>query len=161
MLLVSREQTKELAEKEQELNSKVEELQKFQVEIDIQNAENKSVMNAINHTVMTVEYTLDGMVINSNARYEEIMGYKLADIKGISVFDIVKDQKEDLSLIIKQVASGKPVKRQIKRYTKTGEERWLSATYTPYYNFEGKITRVLFFAHNVTEMKTELDRLKS
>ncbi len=160
LLHISREQTKELAEKEQELNSKVEELQKFQVEIDIQNAENKSIMNAINHTVMTVEYTLDGIVLNSNAKYEEIMGFKLDDIKGSNVFDMVKDQKGDLSLIIEKVAAGQPVKRQVKRYAKSGKEKWLSATYTPYYNIEGEISRVLFFAHDITEMKSELDELK-
>ncbi|MCF6367041.1 MAG: PAS domain S-box protein [Bacteroidales bacterium] len=161
LLLISRKQTKELANKEKELETKVEELQRIQAEIDMQNAESKSIMNAINHTVLTVEYTLDGVVVNSNEKYEEIMGFSPEDIIGANVFDIVKDQKEDLGLIILQVAKGIPVKTQVKRYTKSGKEKWLSATYTPYYNTEGKITRVLFFAHDITKMKTELDKLKA
>lgn len=160
LLSVSREQTKELAEKEYELNTKVEELQNIQAEIAVQNAEYKSMMNAINHTVMTVEYTLEGIILNSNDIYEKIMGFSIEDIKGVNVLDIVKDQKEDLSKIIKQVGKGIPVKRQVKRYTKTGEEKWLSATYTPYIDKDENINRVLFFAFDITEMKLELDKLK-
>lgn len=160
LLSVSREQTKKLAEKELELNTKVEELQKIQAEIAIQNAEYKSMMNAINHTVMTVVYTLEGIILNSNDIYEKIMGFSIDDIKGVSVFDIVKDQKEDLNEIIKEVGKGIPVKRQIKRYTKTGDEKWLSATYTPYYDKDENIIRVLFFAFDITEMKLELDKFK-
>lgn len=152
LLEVSQEQTKKLAEKENELSNKVQELEKIKLEIDIQNAEYKSMMNAINLTVMTVEYTLDGIVINANAKYEEIMGYSSKDIKGMNVFDLVKDQKEDLKHIIDEVSKGKPIKRQVKRYTKSGEEKWFSTTYTPYYNKEGKVTRVLFFAHDITHL---------
>lgn len=160
LLQVSREQTKKLAEKENELNVKVEELQKIKAEIDIQNVEYKSMMNAINHTVMAVQYTLDGIVINSNTRYEEIMGYKSEDIIGTDVFYLVKEQKEDLRHIIKEVSEGKAVKRQVKRFTKGGEEKWFSATYTPFYNKEGKITRVLFFAHDITDLKDEIEGMK-
>ncbi|MCD4795054.1 MAG: PAS domain S-box protein [Bacteroidales bacterium] len=160
LLSVSKEQTKELAEKEHELNTKVEELQNIQAEIAVQNVEYKSMMNAINHTVMTVVYTLEGIIINSNDIYEKIMGFSIEDIKGINVLDIVKDQKEDLSKIIIQVGKGIPVKRQVKRYTKNGDEKWLSATYTPYYDKDENITRVLFFAFDITEMKLELDKLK-
>ncbi len=157
LLNISQEQTKKLAEKENELSIKVEELEKIRLEIDIQNAEYKSMMNAINHTVMTVEYTLEGIVLNANAKYEEIMGYSSKDIKGTNVFELVKDQKEDLKHIIGEVAKGKPIKRQVKRYTKAGNEKWFSATYTPYYNTEGKVTRVLFFAHDITEMIIKLN----
>ena len=118
------------------------------------------MMNAINHTVMTVEYTLEGIILNSNDIYEKIMGFSIEDIKGVNVLDIVKDQKEDLSKIIKQVGKGIPVKRQVKRYTKTGEEKWLSATYTPYIDKDENITRVLFFAFDITKMKLELDKFK-
>lgn len=153
LLQVSRKQTEELAQKEHELQAKVKELEKIKSDIDIQNIQYKSMMNAINHTVMTVEYTLEGVVINSNAKYEEIMGYSSKDINGQNVFDLVKDQKEDLKHIIEEVSKGNPVKRQVKRYTKSGEEKWFSATYTPYYNEQNKVTRVLFFAHDITNLK--------
>jgi len=158
LLETSREQTKKLAEKENELKTKVQELEKIKAELDIQNTEYKSMMNAINHTVMTVEYTLDGTVINSNAKYEEIMGYKSKEIIGTNVFELVKDQKEDLAHIIKEVAKGNPVKRLVKRYTKSGDEKILSATYTPYYNEKDTVSRVLFFAHDVTGLELDLEK---
>ncbi len=162
LLKISGEQTQKLAEKELELNNKVEELQKIQAETIQQNVEFKSLVNAVNNTVMTVEYTLEGILLNSNETYEKTMGYTTEDIKGINVMDLVrdKDQKDDLSTIIKQVAKGQSIKRQIKRFTKNGEEKWLSATYTPYFDKDEKITKILFFAHDITKMKTELDNLK-
>jgi len=161
LLEVSKDQTQELALKEKELNLKVEELEKFQAEIAVQNAEFISMMNAVNNTVMTVEYTLEGIVINSNQIYEKIMGFSIQDIKGVNVLELVKDQQTDLLKIIQQVAEGISVKRQVKRYTKSGEIKWLSATYTPYFDKDGNITRVLFFAFDITEMKIELDNMKS
>jgi PAS domain S-box-containing protein len=161
LLEISKEQTKKLEQKEEELNAKVHELEKIQSETAVQNAEYSSMMNAINNTVMTVEYTLEGEVLNSNKIYEEVMGFSLDDIKGINVLDLVKDQQSDLLQIIKEVASGNHIKRQVKRYTKSGDVKWLSATYTPYSNKDGIITKVLFFAFDITEMKNELDKLKS
>jgi PAS domain S-box-containing protein len=145
LLEISKEQTKKLEQKEEELNAKVHELEKIQSETAVQNAEYSSMMNAINNTVMTVEYTLEGEVLNSNKIYEEVMGFSLDDIKGINVLDLVKDQQSDLLQIIKEVASGNHIKRQVKRYTKSGDVKWLSATYTPYSNKDGIITKVLFF----------------
>jgi PAS domain S-box-containing protein len=152
LLQISTRQTKDLEEKELILNSKVEELEKIKNEIDIQNNEYKSLMNAVNNTVMVVEYTTEGIVLNSNKKYEEIMGYKAEDIKGISVFELVKQQEVDLKIILENVKNGKPIKQQIKRYTKSGEEKWLSATYTPIYNKDGKISRIIFFAHDITDL---------
>ncbi len=162
LLKISGEQTQKLAEKELELNNKVEELQKIQAETIQQNIEFRSLVNAVNNTVMTVEYTLDGILLNSNETYEKIMGYTSKDIKGLNVMDLVKEknQKDDLLTIIEQVAKGQSIKRQIKRFTKKGEEKWLSATYTPYFDKDEKITKILFFAHDITKMKTELDNLK-
>lgn len=163
LLKISGDQTKKLEEKELELNTKVEELEKIQAETAQQNAEFRSLVNAVNNTVMTVEYTLEGILLNSNETYEKIMGYNPEDIKGANVLDLVKEkeQKEDLLNIIKQVGEGKSIKRQVKRNTKSGNEKWLSATYTPYFDKDEKITKVLFFAHDITEMKTELEKLKS
>ena len=51
--------------------------------------------------------------------------------------ELVKDQVSDLKTIIDQVSAGVSVKRQVKRYTKSGDEKLLWATYTPYYDKDG------------------------
>ncbi len=152
LLEISQKQTKELAEKEDELNKKVAELQEIQEKTDEINTRYKSMLNAVNQTIMTVEYTLDGTIINCNSVYTEIMGFEPKDIKNKNVLELVKDQSEGLKQIIEEVKTGKTVKQKVKRYTKFGEEKQLTATYTPYYDKEGKISQILFFAFDISNV---------
>jgi len=152
LLTVSQEQTQKLAEKEEELNKKVIELQKIKEKTDEINVRYKSMLNAVNQTIMTVEYTPDGTIINCNEIYTEIMGFTADEIKGKNVTEIVKDQSESLKNIIQEVKTGKSLKREVIRYTKNGEKKQLTATYTPYYNKEGEISRILFFAFDISNI---------
>ncbi len=81
------------------------------------------------------------------------MGFTADDIRGKNVVEIVKDQSESLKKIIEDVKSGKTIKKEVKRYTKSGEEKQLTATYTPYYGKDGKITHILFFAFDISGLK--------
>lgn len=152
LLEISQQQTKKLAEKEDELNKKVIELQKIQEKTENINAKYKSVLNAINESVMTVEYTPEGTIITCNKVYSDIMGFDAEEIKGKNVSDIVKDQTDSLLKIIEDVKKGKTIKTQVKRYTKSGEEKHLTAVYTPYYNKERKISQILFFAFDISNV---------
>jgi len=152
LLSVSQEQTQKLAEKEEELNKKVLELQEIQEKTNLINARYKSMLNAVNQTIMTVEYTLDGTIINCNQVYTEIMGFMPEDIKGKNVSELVKDQSESLKQIIEEVKTGKTIKKEVKRYTKEGKEKTLTATYTPYFDKEGKISQILFFAFDISNI---------
>ncbi len=149
LLEISQKQTKELADKEDELNKKVTELQEIQEKTAEINTRYESMLNAVNQSIMTVEYTLDGTIINCNSVYTEIMGFEPDDIKGKNVLEIVQDQSESLKQIIEEVKIGKTVKKEVKRYTKDGKEKTLTATYTPYLDKEGKISQILFFAFDL------------
>lgn len=152
LLEISQKQTQELAEKEDELNKKVIELQEIQEKTAEINTRYESMLNAVNKTIMTVEYTLDGTIINCNSIYTKIMGFEPEDIKNKNVLELVQDQSESLKQIIEEVKTGKTIKKQVKRYTKNGEEKQLTATYTPYYDKEGKISQILFFAFDITNI---------
>ena len=124
LLNISQEKTRELSEKEAELDS---------------------MLKAINRTVLTVQYAPDGKFISANELYYETTGYNYDDLKDTNVLDLVKDQKEELMEIIEKVTHGKSIEQSVTRYTKSGEAIHMKATYSPYYNSEGKITRVIFF----------------
>jgi methyl-accepting chemotaxis protein len=124
LLNISQEKTRELSEKEAELDS---------------------MLKAINRTVLTVQYAPDGKFISANELYYETTGYNYDDLKDTNVLDLVKDQKEELIEIIEKVTRGESIEQSVTRYTKSGEAMHMKATYSPYYNSEGKITRVIFF----------------
>jgi PAS domain S-box-containing protein len=146
LLRISTEQTQLLAQKEEELNIKINELQKVQHEMAHKNAEYESMLRAVNHSVMTVRYTTEGVLLDANDVYLKTMGFQINELIGINVFDLVKDQETDLRRIIERVINGDSVHKQVKRYTKNGNPKWLSATYTPYIDADNNVTGVLFFA---------------
>ncbi|RLD52603.1 MAG: hypothetical protein DRI94_02595 [Bacteroidetes bacterium] len=152
LLEISQKQTQELADKEDELNKKVTELQEIQEKTAEINTRYESILNAVNQTIMTVEYTLDGTIITCNSVYTDIMGFEPEDIKGKNVLEIVQDQSESLKQIIEEVKTGKTIKKEVKRYTKDGKEKTLTATYTPYLDKEGKIAQILFFAFDISNI---------
>lgn len=151
LLQNSQKQTKELSEKEAELNNKINELEKIQKKYAEHAAEMQSMLTAVNNTLLTVEYTPDGVVINANDMFLDFMGFKLEDIINKNVFDMVEGkEREELMDIVNKVKVGKKINRTVKRFTNYGDEKQLSASYTPYYNANNEITRVIFFAFDIT-----------
>ena len=134
------------------MNKKVTELQEIQEKTAEINTRYKSMLNAVNQSVMTVEYTLDGTIINCNSVYTDIMGFEADEIKSKNVSELVKDQSESLKQIIEEVKTGKTIKKEVKRYTKEGKEKTLTATYTPYFDKKGKISQILFFAFDISNI---------
>lgn len=124
LLKLSQEKTRELSEKEAELDS---------------------MLKAINHTVLAIQYSPDGSFISANARYYDVMGYEEADLVSTNVLDLVKDRKEELLAVIERVKTGESVERNVVRYTKDGKPVRMKANYSPYYNSSGNITRIIFF----------------
>lgn len=152
LLETSQHQTDSLHEKETELNNKITELQKVQEQYADRTAEMESMINAVNNTVMSVEYTTDGIFIRANEAYSQIMGYEMNDLQGLSVFDIVQEKHlEELKQNIEDVKKGKLLRKKLVRITKSGEEKQLFATYTPYYDKTGKISRIIFFALDISD----------
>jgi len=152
LLNKSQVQTNELHDKENELTEKINELEKIQTQYSERSAEMESMINAVNNTVMSIEYTVDGMFIKANNSYFETMGYQLSDLEGKSVIDIVEEKyKQELFDNIENVKKGNLLRKKLVRTTKQGKEKELFATYTPYYDKEGKVTRIIFFALDMSD----------
>ena len=122
----------------------------------------KGLINAVNNTILTNEYTTEGVLLTANDKYLKTMHYDLSEIQGLNVLDLVKTEREELETVIKNVSTtGQFYEKEMKRFTKRGEVRWLWSTYTPYYNYEGKITKILYFAIDITESKKHQEELET
>jgi len=159
LLEKSKKQAEELFEKEKLLNSNIEHLEELR-EREKENAvKMKGMLDAVNNTIMTVEYTTDGVLLNANKAYLKTMARDIDQIKGVDVGQLVKDKKKEFLEIMEKVKNGENVKQLIQRYSGDGSARWLNASYNPYYDENGKITKVLFFAVDVTQDKLEKESL--
>jgi len=153
-------QTAEIEKTKDMLQLKIKEISKKEKEAKERQAAMASMLNAVNNTLMTIEYTTKGTLLTANNNYLNSMYYTLDEIKGINVLDLVKSERLELEQIINGVAKGEFYEKIMKRFTKYGEVKWLFSTYTPYYDAKGKITKVLYFAIDVTDTKKYTEKLE-
>ncbi len=148
-------QTEELKAKEKEIVNKVKELEKAKVEADKLLNELKGTMRGIDKTLLRAEYAPDGTFITANALHTQVLGYKLEDMKGKTIFEFI-DRKEKLEFkeFWKQIAAGNSKKLTVKRKNiSTGKDIWLENFYNPIFDLNGKIEKILYLAIDITELK--------
>lgn len=157
-----RAQADTLAHNEKQMQESIGKLKDEQQKSVEREADMRSLIDAVNNTIMTIEYTTEGVLITANNKYLDTMHYDLAEIQGVNVLDLVKTEREELREVIHNVSTtGRYFEKDMKRFTKSGEVRWLRSTYTPYYNYEGKITKILYFAIDITESKKLMEQLET
>ena len=169
LLEQSQKQTKELAEKDKKMNTAMSQLRVLQENTAKSEALVKAKLNAMNNTLMTVEYTIDGILLDANQKYLSTMNYSFDEIRGINVLKLLKEEdKEDLRKVIDIVKKGNFYESIMRRPTKEGREKWIFATYTPIKNEEGGVEKILFYGvditrikENETSVKKELEKLKT
>ena len=160
LLEASQQQTEELRTQEEELRQSMEELNTLQDEAIRKNIELDGFVKAINSTLATIEFDMSGKIRSANHKFLSLMGYDFEEIYGLhhSIFvdseyaksDEYKKFWENLNRGIAQTNS------DFKRFTKTGEIIWLSATYTPIFDTHGVPFKVLKLALDNTETKMKL-----
>jgi len=157
-----RTQAATLAKNEKLMQDNIKELKAEQQKSLEREADMKGLIDAVNNTILTIEYTTEGVLLTANDKYLKTMHYDLSEIQGVNVLDLVKTEREELETVIKNVSTtGEFYEKEMKRFTKSGDVRWLWSTYTPYYNYEGKITKILYFAIDITENKKHQEELET
>jgi len=159
LLEATQQQTEELRTQEEELRQSMEELQAIQEEAIRKNIELDGFVKAINSTLATIEFDMNGRIRNANTKFLSLMGYTLDEILGLyhSTFvstEYAKSEEykrfwENLNKGLVQTSS------DFKRVAKSGEVVWLSATYTPIFDANGVPFKVLKLALDNTASKIQ------
>ena len=142
-------QEEESALSMQELVSTQEEMRKNQLELSGQ-------MTAINTTLATAEFDMQGTILNANNLFLDMFGYSIYEIreKHHSIFvDAVEVDKSRYKKFWLELQEGLPQTAEFKRITKEGKEIWLNASYTPVKNNSGIPFKVIELAIDITEQK--------
>ena len=142
-------QEEESALSMQELVSTQEEMRKNQLELVGQ-------MTAINTTLATAEFDMQGTILNANDQFLNMFDYTLYEIreKHHSIFvDPIEVDKPRYKKFWLELQEGLPQTAEFKRITKEGREIWLNASYTPVKNASGVPYKVIELAIDITEQK--------
>ncbi|NJO92194.1 MAG: PAS domain S-box protein [Chloroflexia bacterium] len=161
LLEQTRKQTKELEEQERKMKEALAELRDMQAKTSKSEATVRSKLEAMNNTLLIVEYTTEGILLDANYKFLNTMHYSLEEIKGNNVIELLKEEdREELLKVISMVKSGNFYESVMRRHTKQGQEKWFMASYTPVFNDEGVVQNILFFGIDITRIKANEEKLK-
>ncbi|WP_156032583.1 methyl-accepting chemotaxis protein [Parvularcula oceani] len=128
--------------------------------VDVTEAQrNEAVMNAIRSEKAVIEFKPDGTIQTANENFQQAMGYTLDEIVGQHHSMFVSEEfrrSAEYQAFWEQLRRGEFFHGKFDRFTKSGEEVWLEATYSPITDASGKVFKVVKIATDITASEREL-----
>ncbi|HSH51171.1 MAG TPA: GAF domain-containing protein [Bacteroidales bacterium] len=161
LLEKSQQQAEEMAAQEEEMRQNMEELQATQEEASRRENDLNTMINAIDHFLLKAELNPEGKFIDVNDLFLATFGYTKKEITNQSVEKIIPDEElARFQKVWKRIVNGKSHHEIFKRKTKKNETLWLITSYTPIYNEDGSLIKILYLAINNTKSRNEKEELK-
>ncbi|CAM4448602.1 methyl-accepting chemotaxis protein [Pseudoalteromonas maricaloris] len=113
-------------------------------------------LKAINRSQAVIEFDLQGNILKANENFLSVMGYKKEEIIGKhhSMFvDSFYAQSSEYKAFWQRLKQGQFESGEFHRLGKGGKAIWISATYNPILDEQGKTIKVVKFATDITEQK--------
>ncbi|MFV1850980.1 MAG: PAS domain S-box protein [Thalassospira sp.] len=114
------------------------------------------IVNAIKLSQATIEFTLEGQILDANFNFLNLMGYELEEVKGMhhSIFvDPEEIKTREYGRFWARLKAGEYFSAEFRRFAKDGREIWIQATYNPILNARGKPYKVFKVATDITDKK--------
>ena len=119
----------------------------------MQSLEQAGKVSAISRAQAMIEFQPDGTIITANENFCAATGYALSEIAGQhhKMFcDKDYIATSEYADFWKKLGSGEGDSNKYRRIDKDGNDLWLRASYTPIIDDEGRVTKVVKFAVNIT-----------
>lgn len=117
----------------------------------------KSVIDAIDRSMATIEFDLQGYIIRANDNFLAASGYRLNEIQGQHHRIFCPEHyvnSSEYEHFWTRLNRGEFIADRFQRVTKSGHDLWLRATYNPLYNAAGELYGVLKIATDITPQET-------
>lgn len=146
-------------------SGKVVKVVKFATDVTerkLKNADYHGQISAIGKLYATIEFNLDGSVIDANKNFLDFMGYQLDEIKGRHHRTFV-DSEFANSIEYREfwdrLGRGEFHVGQFKRKSKQGRDIYIQASYNPIMDLNGKPFKVVKYATDLTAEKEAYNNL--
>ncbi len=118
-------------------------------------AELSGILSGIDKTVLRAEYTPEGNFINANKIHQQIIGYDKNTMIGKNILEFISEnEQEEFKKIWESIKKGEHKELTVKRLNKsTNEDIWLINHYSPILDENGKISKILYLAIDITAQK--------
>lgn len=117
-------------------------------------AESRGRLAAIDRAMAVIELDLEGNVLVANDNFLTTMGYTANELKGAHHRLFCEPgfvNSNEYGEFWRRLSTGEFFSGQFKRISKQGRIVWLEATYNPVYDADGKLSKIIKFASNITE----------
>lgn len=115
-----------------------------------------SILSALDRSQAIIEFTPNGEIIRANENFLAAMGYDASQIVGKHHRIFVSkeySQSAEYKDFWAQLNRGEYSAGEFLRFNSRGEEVWLQASYNPITTSDGKVTRVVKYATDITAEK--------
>ncbi|MCK5822564.1 MAG: GAF domain-containing protein [Bacteroidales bacterium] len=154
LLSDAQQKGEELAAQEEEMRQNMEELQATQEEASRREIEMRDVIEAINNTVGNIDLDMNGVAINVNDRYSNMINVSSENIINSKHIDLVSqdynEEDDDYQSLWINLHKGIPSERVFKYNTPNGDV-WLNETFTPFKNADGNYDKIVDLVIDITE----------
>jgi methyl-accepting chemotaxis protein len=116
----------------------------------------QAIVAAINRSQAVIDFALDGTIITANENFLNTMGYTLAEIQGKHHSMFIEPTTRDSAAYREfwhELGRGMFQSGEFKRIAKGGREIWIVGSYNPILDKNGKPTKIVKLAADVTTAK--------
>jgi methyl-accepting chemotaxis protein len=117
-----------------------------------------SLLFALEHSLATAEFGIDGTLLDANENFLSLTGYALAEIRGQHHRILVEEShglSEDYRAFWAALNRGERQTCEHRQVAKGGRITWIRATYTPILDRRGNPVRIVALAMDVTAEKRQ------
>ena len=121
----------------------------------------KAENDAINRSQAVIYFEPDGTIITANQNFLNALGYTLQEVQGQHhrmFCDPAYTASPEYAQFWQTLASGEFQSDQFNRFTKSGDEIWIQASYNPMVDESGRVFRVVKYATDITAEMVEKQR---
>ena len=118
--------------------------------------------SVIERTQAIIQFDPDGTILTANENFLHVMGYSLDEIVGKHHHIFMpagQVASRDYQTFWSDLAKGKSFTNQFQRISKSGASVWIQATYAPYFDAQGKVTRIIKIACDVTQRQKGIEAI--
>ena len=120
----------------------------------------ESVKAAVDTGWAFIEFDPDGIIVSVNRNFLSVLGYSEEKEVVGQHHQIFCEEEYARSGAYKKfwsdLAAGQIQSGEFKRQTRTGEEVWINASYTPIKDFNGNVVKVIKIATDISALKTPI-----
>jgi methyl-accepting chemotaxis protein len=116
----------------------------------------EALVDALDHSLAIIEFSLDGTILNANSNFLRTLGYTLDEIQGKkhAIFlDKAYVDSDAYRAFWRDLEAGKAQLGEFGRIAKCGAEVWIEASYNPVRDRSGRVVKIVKIATDITAKK--------